>query len=110
MKAWLLDYFASSTFNTSPHQQLPMMKTEPIKKHLDPDAVPEPAYTAATVPIHQQKKVSQQLKQDVAMGVIEPVPSGLSTKWQARMTAVAKSDGSPSRANDFRNLSKHCQR
>ena len=44
------------------------------------------------------------------MGVIEPVPSGLSTKWQARMTAVAKSDGSPSRALDFRNLNKHYQR
>ena len=31
IKACLLDYFASSTFNNCPHQQLPMIKTEPIK-------------------------------------------------------------------------------
>ena len=110
MKAWLLNYFASSTFNTCPHQHLPMMKTEPIKIHIDPDAVPKPAYTAATVPIHWREEVSEQLKQDVAMGVIEPVPPGVPTTWQARMTVVAKSDGSPRRAIDFRNLNKHCQR
>ena len=44
------------------------------------------------------------------MGVIEPVPPGVPKTWQARMTVVAKSDGSPHRAIDFRNLNKHCQR
>ena len=82
-----------------------MMKTEPIKIHIDRDAVQKPAYTAATVPIHWPEEVSQQLKQDVAMGVIEPVTPGVPTTWQARMTVVAKSYGSPRRAIDF----QHCK-
>ena len=64
MKAWLLNNFASSTFNTCPHQQLQMMKTEPIKIHIYQDAVPKPAYTAATVPIHWQEEDSEQLKHE----------------------------------------------
>ena len=110
MKAWLLDRFSSSIFNICPHQQLPMMKTEPIRIHIDPDATPKPVYTAATVPIHWRKEVSEQLKQDVDMGVIEPVPPGVPTTWQARMQVVAKPDGSPRRAIDFRTLNMHCQR
>ena len=110
MKVWLLDFFASSTFNICPHQPLPMMKTEPIRIHIDPNAVPKPAYTAATVPIHWRSEVSEQLKQDVAMGVIEPVPPGVPTSWQSRMQVVAKPDGSPRRAIDFRELNKHCKR
>ena len=110
MRTWLLEYFASSTFNCCTHQPLPMMKTEPIRIHVDSNAVPKPAYTAATVPIHWRKEVSEQLKQDVAMGVIEPVPPGVPTTWQARMQVVAKSDCSPRRAIDYRELNKHCKR
>ena len=110
MKAWLLDYLAPSAFNKCSRQQLPMMKTKPIKIHIDPYAVPNTAYTAGTVPIHWREEVSHQLKQDMAIGVIEPVPPGVPTTWQARMKVVAKSDGSPRRAIDFRNLNKNCQR
>ena len=110
MRTWLLEYFASSTFNCCTHQPLPMMRAEPIRIHVDSNAVPKPAYTAATVPIHWRKEVSEQLKQDVAMGVIEPVPPGVPTTWQARMQVVAKSDGSPRRAIDYRELNKHCIR
>ena len=86
------------------------MKTEPIRIHIDPDAVPKPAYTAATVPIHWRSEVSEQLKQDVAMGVIEPVPTGVPTNWQARMHVTAKADGTPRRTCDFRYLNQYCKR
>ena len=76
MKAWLIEFFAGFTFNICPHQPQPMMKTEPIRIHIDPNAVPKPAYTAATVPIHLREPVSAQIKEDLAMGVIEKVPPG----------------------------------
>ena len=110
MKAWLMEFFAGSTFNICPHQPQPMMKTEPIKIHIDPDAVPKPVYTAATVPIHLREPVSEQIKEDLAKGVIEEVRPGVPTVWQARMQVVIKPDGSPRRAIDYRGLNKHCQR
>ena len=110
MKAWLLDYFASSTFNTCQHEPAPMMKTEPIRIHIDPDAVPKPAFTASTVPIHWREKVSEQIKEDLAKKVIERVEPGVPTVWQARMHVVAKPDGSPRRVIDFKHLNKHCKR
>ena len=110
MKLWLLNRFASSTFNRCPHQPLPMMKAEPIKIHIDPDATPKPVYTAATVPLHWRDEVQAQLNQDVSLGVIEPVPSGVPTTWQARMQVVAKPDGTPRRTVDLRVLNTHCKR
>ena len=108
MKAWLIEFFAGSTFNICSHQPQPMMKTEPIKIHINPDAVPKPVYTAATVPIHLREPVSVQIKEDLAKGVIEEVPLGVPTVWQARMQVVIKPDGSPRRAIDYRGLNKHC--
>ena len=110
MKLWLLNRFSSSTFNRCPHQPLPMMKVDPIKIHIDPDATPKAVYTAATVPIHWREEVQEQLNQDVAMGIIEPVPSGVPTTWQARMQVVAKPDGTPRRTVDLRVLNTHCKR
>ena len=110
MKLWLLDRFSSSTFNRCPHQPLPMMKCDPIKIHIDPEAIPKPVYTAATVPIHWREEVQAQLNQDVALGIIEPVPSGVPTTWQARMHVVAKHDGTPRRTVDLRVLNTHCKR
>ena len=110
MRSWLLDRFSSSTFNRCPHQPLPMMKGDPIKIHIDPDATPKPVFTAATVPIHWREEVQAQLNQDVALGIIEPVPAGVPTTWQARMHVVAKHDGTPRRTVDLRALNTHCKR
>ena len=41
MKAWLLDRYASSTFNTCPHRALPCMEGPPIEIHVDPAATPK---------------------------------------------------------------------
>ena len=90
MKAWILEYFASSTFNVCPHQPSSVMNTDPIRIHIDPDAIPKPTFTAATVPIHWRKAVSQQIQQDIDRKVIERVDVGVPTIWQSRMHVVAK--------------------
>ena len=110
MKAWLLDRFAGSTFNKCTHQPLPMLKATPIKIHIDPNAEPKPVFTAATVPLAWRDDVKAQIDQDVALGVIEPVPPGVPTTWQARMHVVGKPDGTPRRTVDLRVLNTHCKR
>ena len=45
MKAWLLARYASSTFNTCPHQPLPCMEGPSIEIHVDPDAMPKACHT-----------------------------------------------------------------
>ena len=58
MKQWLLDRFASSTFNKCPHQKLPLMEGPPIKIMIDPNATPVVANTPATVPLHWMEEVA----------------------------------------------------
>ena len=76
MKAWLLDMFSSSTFNTCSHQLLPAMEGPPIKIHMDEDAKPRAFHTPATIPLHWQEQVHSDLLRDEALGVIEKVPYG----------------------------------
>ena len=74
-----------STFDKCPHQQLPMINSEPLKLHMDVDAKPSAVFTAATVPIHWRDKIKDQLDEDVALRVLEKMPAGEPTLWQARM-------------------------
>ena len=46
----------------------------------------------------------------MALGVIEKVPAGEPTIWQARMHVVPKHDGTPRRTVDMRSLNKNCRR
>ena len=87
-----------------------MLKATPIKIHIDPNAEPKPVFTAATVPLAWRDEVKAQLDQDVALGVIEPVPPGVPTTWQARMHVVGKPDGTPCTTVDLRVLNTHCKR
>ena len=77
MKKWIEERYKSSTFNICSHQPTPLIKADPIRIHIDPEAIPKPALTAATVPIHFREAVKEQIKQDVEKGVIEPVKSGV---------------------------------
>ena len=110
MKEWILEEYGSSTFNLCPHEPAPLIDADPIRIHLDPKAVPKPAFTAATVPIHLRKAVSEQLQEDVAKKIIEPVKSGVPTVWQARMHVVAKPDGTPRRVVNYQHMNKFCLR
>lgn len=85
MRKWLLDFFASSTFNTCPHQRLPQMDGPPVEIHLKANAVPKAVHTPASVPIHWQDQVHKDLFRDEALGVIKKVPYGEPVTWCHRM-------------------------
>ena len=110
MKLWLLDRYASSTFNQCPHQILLKMDGPPIKLHVDPDAQPVNLRTPAPVPLHWQEEVERDLNRDVSLGVLERVPYGEPTKWCFRMVIGRKHDGSPRRTVDLSPLNKFCER
>ena len=110
MREWLLEQFAASTFNTCPHRPLPVMTGPPVEIHLDPKATPKACHTAASVPLHWQKKVYEYLLRDEALGVIERVPYGEPVEWCHRMVVTRKHDGTPRRTVDLSPLNKHCKR
>ena len=77
---WIKKRYASSAFNTCPHQKLQKTKGEPLRITFVPDHVPYAAHKPITVPHHWKKKVKKKLDADVALGIIEPVPQGTPTK------------------------------
>ena len=110
MKKWLLHRYASSTFNTCPHRALPNMEGPPIEIHVDPTATPKACHTPASVPLHWQQRVYEDLLRDEALGVIERVPYGEPVTWCHRMVITRKHDGSPRRTVDLSPLNKFCKR
>jgi hypothetical protein len=110
MKKWLLDRYASSTFNQCPHQLLPSMDGPPVAFHVEKDAKPVQLTTPAPVPLHWQEKVKQDLDRDVNLGVLERVPYGEPTEWCFRMVIGRKHDGGPRRTVDLSPLNKFCKR
>jgi hypothetical protein len=83
MQQWLLDRFASSTFNQCTHQPLPGMTGPTISLHVDPEATPSAVHTPAPVPLHWQDIVKQQLDNDVQLEVLEKVPIVIEWSWHA---------------------------
>jgi hypothetical protein len=110
MKEWLVTYFEASTFNTCPHRPLPAMAGPPVEIHLDPNAKPRACHTAASIPLHWQQKVYEDLLRDEALEVIERVPYGEPVNWCHRMVVTRKHDGSPRRTVDLSPLNKFCKR
>ena len=110
MKQWLFNYFASSTFNECEHQVLPNMEGPPIRLHYDPKAKFVNFTTPATVALHWQQKVKDDLDRDVAIGVLEKVPYGEETKACHRMVVTRKHNGDPRRTVDFSPTNKFCKR
>ena len=110
LKAWLLDYYKSSTFNVCQHQPLPMMSGPPMRLMIDPNAQPIAHHTPIPVPIHWSDEVKADLDQDIRLGVIEPVPVGTPVTWCHRMVVCAKKSGKPRRTVDLQNLNRHAVR
>ena len=110
MKAWLLDRYGASSFNTCPHRPLQEMAGPPIEIHIDGSAKPKACHTAAPVPLHWQQKVREDLSRDEALGVIEKVPYGVPVVWCHRMVVTRKNDGTPRRTVDLSPLNKFCKR
>ena len=95
LKEWLLDYYGSTAFNTCEHQELPLMTGEPLRLHVDPNAKPYAVHKPATVPIHWQEQVHNDLERDVRLGVLEKVSPNTPVTWCSRMVVTAKADGTP---------------
>ena len=110
LQQWLLDYYKSSSFNTCEHQPLPLMKSKPMRLMVDPNAKPVAKHTPVPIPIHWQTDVKAGLDQDVALGVIEPVPVGEPVTWCHRMVVCAKKNGKPRRTVDLQALNSHATR
>ena len=73
MQDYLIKLCKSSTFNGSPHQQLPQIYSPPVKIHLKDEAEPVAIYKAMPVYVHWHKKVYADLDHDEALVVIERV-------------------------------------
>lgn len=86
------------------------MEGPQIEIHVDPNATPKACHTPATIPIHWQEQVYNDLMRDEALGVIERVPYGEPFTWCHRMVVTRKHDGSPRRTVDLSPLNKHCKR
>ena len=110
MKQFLGEYYASSTFNTCPHQVLDGITGPDLQFHVSPSASFNIAHTPAMVPLHDMEEVKRQLDADVALGVLERVPYGEPSVCCHRMVIVRKPDGSIRRPVDMSSLNKQCQR
>ena len=110
MRAWLVDRYSASTFNKCPHQQLKGMTGPDIRLHIDYNAKPVAVHTPATVPLHWQGDVEQQIKDDIALGVLEKVPIGEPSVWCHRMVLARKPNGKPRRTVDLSPINRHCMR
>ena len=110
MKAWLLEYFKSSTFNTCPHQPLQQMAGPPIEIHISDTAEPKVCKTPGVIALHWQKKVQDDIRRDEALGILERVPYGVPVTWCHRLVVTRKHDGTPRRTVDLSPLNKYCKR
>ena len=111
VKDWFLKRYAASSFNTCPHQPLPLMTgLPPLRIHLKKDAEPVAIHRPATIPAHWVEQVRQEVEQDIALGVLERVPSNTPTTWCSRMHVVGKKTGQPRRVVDLRALNSATMR
>ena len=106
LKRWLLETFASSAFNTCPHQPLQAMTGADVEVTFNNGTVPSAVHTPIPIPHHWKKQVKEDLDRDVRLGIIEPVPQGSVTTWCSRMVVTAKKDESPRRTVDLQQLNK----
>ena len=110
MKEWLLKRYASSTFNICPHRPLQQMAGPPVEIHVDKSAKPRDCKKAASIPVHWQQQVRDDIKRDEALGILERVPYGVLTEWCHRMVVTRKHNGKPRRTVDLSPLNRYCKR
>ncbi len=110
MKEYLLNRYASSTFNKCPHHKIPEILGPPISIHIDPEATPVCVNVPSQVPIHLEYEVNKGLDEDEAMGIIEKVPHNEPSEWCHRMVLARKDSGGVRRTVDLSPLNQHCMR
>ena len=110
MRNWLVNRFASASFNKCPHQPLPAMPGPPMEITVDPKARAYVTRRPANTPLHWKEEISSQLKRDEMLGVIERVPPNTPVAWMHPTVYTPKADGSPRRTVDVQSLNKYCVR
>ena len=96
IKNWFLEKYASSSFNTCPHQPLPLMTgLPPLRIHVKSGTEPVAIHRPSTIPAHWVEQVRRELEQDIDLGVLERGPSNTPTTWCSRMHVVGKKSGDP---------------
>ena len=103
---WFLTRYKSSAFNDCDHQQIPLLKGKPLDVHFKEDAKAVAVHTPIPVPHNLKAIVNEDLEKDVRLGVIEPVPQGVPTRWCSRALYVEKKNGKPRRTVDYNMLNK----
>ena len=106
LRELLIKHYAASAFNRCTRQKLPMMKGDPLPIPTKVGAKPTVINNHVPVPRHWEDQVERDLKRDVALGVIEPVPLNTPVTWCARMIVVPKHSGEPRRTVDLQGLNR----
>ena len=81
LENWIKCYFANSAFNTCTHQKLQIMAGKPLSISFLDNCQPVVVHKPIPVHHHLKEAVKSQLDADVALNIIEPVPSGTPTAW-----------------------------
>lgn len=110
MQDCLIKLYKSSTFNGSPHQQLPQIYSPPVEIHLKDETEPVAINKAMSVYVHWHKKVYADLDHDEALVVIERVQFGAQMDSCQSMVVKRKHDASPRVVLDLSWLNKYCIR
>merc|ERR1712082_379065 len=88
LRAWLVEQFSKSSFNTS-SAPLTKMTGIPMKIHIKDGVDAMAVHKPISIPHHWREQVKKDLERDCDLGIIEKVPNGIPTKWQSRMVVVA---------------------
>ena len=110
LEKYLLDYYASSAFNTCTHQPLNLMNTPLMRLMINDDATPAVHHNPIPVPLHWQDEVKAMLDANVRMGVMEKVPIGEPVTWLHLMVIAERKSGKPRITVDLQPLNKHAIR
>ena len=82
------------------------MAGPPTKIQVDPSDRPVARHSPASIPLHLQEKVHQDLLRDEALGTLGKVPHGKPTQC---MVTTTKHNGTPRRIVDLLTLKKICK-
>ena len=104
LETWILNHYASSAFNTCPHQPLQTITGKLMGITFRPDTTPSAVHSPIPIPHHWKKAMKEVLDRDVSLGIIEPVPQGTPTVWCSKMVVTPKKDGTPQRTVDLQKL------
>ena len=111
LEDWMKEFWASSAFNTCPHQPLQEMTGEPLNISFKENFTPVTRHKPVPVPYHWKEQVKADLERDVRLGIIEPVPIGVPVKnWLSKMVVAPKKDGKPRRTVDLQHVNAATRR